>query len=148
MFEAFLSLLLQPLVRYAEFTGRSTRSEFIVAFVSSLFVTAIAWCLDIFFFAFEMKSGNYFHPMVTLLTFILFVPTYALLVRRMHDIGLSGGVLLFMLVGLAISVVLPILAIGIGLAYFVLILMAFFAPGTTGDNQFGENPRFAARGRR
>ncbi len=148
MFEAFLSLLLRPLIRYAEFSGRSTRSEFIVAFFFFLFLSAISWLLDIFVFAFEMKNGEYFHPAVTMLTFILFIPNYSLLVRRMHDMNLSGGVLLWMLIGLAISVVVPILAIGIGLGYFILVVMAFFVPGTSGDNQYGENPRFAGRSKR
>ena len=98
-------------VRYTDFKGRSRRSEYwwvylfnmIVSGVIALLIADLAWIWSL----------------VTL------VPSLALCVRRLHDIGKSGWWILIALVPLVGGI----------------ILLVFTCKDSTEDNQWGPNPK-------
>ncbi|MEZ0242612.1 MAG: DUF805 domain-containing protein [Sphingomonas sp.] len=110
--------------RWADFGGRSSRLEYI-AFIYPIYVAVFAafqalvmvypdrmsrpdWALFGFFGAFLAIS----------------VPVWAITVRRMHDINLPGGILVF-------GAFIP------GLNFLFLILLSLI-PGTNGENNYGD----------
>ena len=106
--------------KYATFSGRAARSEYwwfaLFCFVVSLILTAI----DI-----VLLSSESFLTFDTIFSLAVLVPSIAVGVRRLHDLGRSGWWLLIILIPL----------IGI------LILLYFFVQkGTAGPNEHGPDP--------
>ena len=103
--------------RYSDFTGRSRRSEYwyFVLFnaLVSLPLTALSLGAEI-----EIPS--------LIWTLITFIPSLALSVRRLHDIGKSGWFLLIMFIPL------------IGLIILIVWACTDSQPGT---NEWGPNPK-------
>lgn len=97
--------------RYAEFSGRSRRSEYWWAYLS----TAILGFLIAFFLS----------PVAWIWTLATFIPGLAICVRRLHDIGKSGWTLLLGLIPL----VGPIL------------LIVWYCTDSAPDNEWGPNPK-------
>jgi uncharacterized membrane protein YhaH (DUF805 family) len=137
-----------PLKNYATFSGRARRLEF---WVFLLFVTIVqaagyyydARASDAEPIAAGMGVG------VLLTTALFLVPSVAVGVRRLHDSGRSG---LWMLLGygpMALAnlpmesgtphefVLAGALVMGIGGLFFMMAI-----PGTSGQNQFGPDPRY------
>ena len=106
----------QPLIRYADFNGRSNRTEYWpfqiinVAIRVGLIILAFAvsWWLLVIFVLYGMA---------------VFVPSWALSVRRLHDTGRTGWWLLLHLI-----------------PFGILILAIFYLSGSDGDNQYGPQP--------
>ena len=69
------------------------------------------------------------YGLFTLLSIPITVSSYMLMIRRLHDIGLSGFFVLFALV--------PIVSLG-------FLLYILFKMGTAGDNAYGADPLGAA----
>jgi uncharacterized membrane protein YhaH (DUF805 family) len=106
--------------KYATFSGRAARSEywwfFLFSFVASLILTVI----DIMLFGNESLMS-----IDLIFSLAILVPSIAVGVRRLHDLGRSGWWLLIILIPL----------IGI------LILLFFFVQkGTDGPNEHGADP--------
>lgn len=103
--------------KYADFSGRATRSEY--------------WWFQLFFMlvyiALVILTGTIsemFAVLILVFALGVFIPALAVGVRRLHDIDKSGWWLLLGLVPF----------IGLLLIYFLAIA------GTPGDNRFGPNP--------
>jgi uncharacterized membrane protein YhaH (DUF805 family) len=103
--------------KYADFSGRASRSEF-WWFQLFLFLAYIV------FFVLAAAISEMFVALMGIFALGAFIPTLAANVRRLHDTDKSGWWLLISLVPF----------IGIILLYFLAI------PGTSGDNQFGPEP--------
>ena len=106
--------------KYATFSGRAARSEYwwfaLFSFVASLILTVI----DIMLFGNESLMS-----IDLIFSLAILVPSIAVGVRRLHDLGRSGWWLLIILIPL----------IGI------LILLFFFVQkGTDGPNEHGADP--------
>jgi len=101
--------------KYATFEGRATRSEY---WYFTLFATIsyiIAMVID----------GIIQMPILTILTMLgLVIPSIAVGIRRLHDIGKSGWWYLLALV--------PLIS---------LVLIAFFVMDSKEDNIYGANPK-------
>ena len=98
--------------RYADFSGRSRRSEFWWANLAINLVTyAIAFVLPVLSSVWALAT---------------LVPSIAMCVRRLHDIGKSGWWYLMILV----PIVGPIL------------LIVWFCEDSGPDNQWGRSPKF------
>ena len=124
--------MIMPLVRYADFSGRSRRLEY---WMFTLFL-----CIVIFGFVFLALAmagepvdgeGPSLFAGVGLIIAILFalgifIPSLAVQVRRMHDQGRSGW---WILLGF-----IPYLG---GLIMLVFMLI----PGNKGPNQYGPDPK-------
>ena len=109
------------LKKYAEFNGRSRRSEY---WYFVLISTVISWALmamDYFIW------GNYqLGIMSSLYSLIVLVPSLAVMVRRLHDTGRSGWNVLWLF--------LPLIGA-------ILLLVWLATDGEPGPNQYGLNPK-------
>lgn len=112
---------MQPLHRYAEFHGRSTRLEYwsymLVVWVGAIIGLAILSAISP-----DLGDGA-----MVLAVLVLFIPNWAATVRRLHDINMSGWWILISIFPYVGQLVL-----------FILLLL----PGTNGPNSYGEpSPR-------
>lgn len=149
-----LRLLGHTIRRTFDFGGRAPRAEFIVYVVLSQVAVALiaspaGWFLP-------ESTGDGFR---LALQWTTFVPVMALVVRRLHDFGISGRWSLIMLAVAARTFALDLLTQLAGwqtragvesllayvdwllfLPFIALYLMLMAAPGTRGSNRFGAAP--------
>jgi len=106
-------------VKYVDFDGRAPRSEYWYFVLFTGLLTSLSGYLDseygLTFVEQGITSG--------IINLLIFLPTVAVGVRRLHDIGKSGW-----------WVLLPFTIIGI----FVIIYWA--AQISVDDNEYGKNP--------
>lgn len=130
--------MLMPLKRYADFSGRSRRKEFWLWYLFVMIMYFVLMYLDTVLglggsatgyaqggsVGFNMTGG------VLTLIFMLavLVPNIAVAVRRVHDIGKSGWMVL---IGL------------IPLFGWIYVLYLYVQPGQSGPNQYGPDPKGA-----
>ena len=115
---------LKVLKQYADFNGRARRKEF---WMFTLVNTIISYALLGIFALISNAVGSPEIMFVSYLyTFAILIPSIAVWVRRLHDIGKSGWALLFILIPL----VGPIL----------LIVWAC-KDSDEGTNEYGPNPK-------
>jgi len=112
-------------VKYVDFDGRAPRSEYWYFALFTLLLTSLSGHLDseyglTFTFGKVLSEQGITSGVINLL---IFLPTVAVGVRRLHDIGKSGW-----------WVLLPFTIIGI----FVIIYWA--AQISVDDNEYGKNP--------
>ncbi|MRX64672.1 DUF805 domain-containing protein [Maribacter luteus] len=115
---------LKVLNQYADFNGRARRKEYWMFVLFNVLFAFIAMILDnVLGIAFENIG---YGPIYGLYGLAVFIPGLAVGVRRLHDTGKSGWMLL---VGL-----IPIIG-----AIWLLVLMA--TDGDSGDNKYGQNTK-------
>jgi uncharacterized membrane protein YhaH (DUF805 family) len=123
-----MNYFLDALGKYAVFTGRSRRSEY---WFFILFSCLIAIALGAAGFFVAKLTGGPSTLAVYLVDFfwlLLFIPSLAVSVRRLHDIGMTGW-----------WVLLNFVPVG-GLVLLVL----FCQDSQSGDNKYGPNPKGVA----
>lgn len=148
---------LEPLRRYADFSGRSRRSELALFWLLSIFAgLVVEWGEGAIRLSGAALAPDWFS---TLLAAALLCPWTALSVRRLHDSGRSGW---WLLLGLPVLLVnlwdawlrfenpsavtlearLPFFVmIPLGLALLVLIVL-LLSDDEEGANRYGPNPRY------
>ena len=132
---------------YAVFEGRSTRSEFWWFLLATIIVA--------FFFGVATIPLSFvpyaFYLVVYAFVLVMFTPTLAVIIRRLHDTGRSA----LWSIGFVLSVIYDLagllnapgldavsLPVGIALRVYVIVLIVFVAlPGENGDNRYGAAPR-------
>lgn len=148
---------LEPLRRYADFTGRSRRSELLLFWLLTMLADLLVmWTETAIYLSGSPLDPDWFS---TLVGALLLCPWAALSVRRLHDSGRSGWWLLLALpVALtnlwdfwsrmedpfAVSIqarLPPFLMIPIGLAFLTLIVLLFW-DDEEASNRYGPNPRY------
>lgn len=121
-----LQWALLPLRRYTEFDGRSQRAEYwwFVALLLPVSVPLVIWN------ELSLGSGGAVETvtqgLLAAVVLLLFIPSLAVMVRRLHDQNLSGWFVL--------TSFIPIFG---GLIFLVLMLR----DGTVGANRFGADPK-------
>ncbi len=113
-----------PLKRYADFSGRSRRSEYWFFMLLNIVVYAVLGGLWLM-----MRNnalGSIFMGVLVLYGIGVFIPSLACQIRRFHDQDKSGWFALLNFV--------PYIG---GLIVFVMM----FLEGTKGDNKFGPDPK-------
>lgn len=95
---------------YATFNGRARRSEFWWWIIFEVLLGAVVGILD---------ASPFDGQLSAILRLVLWLPSFAMKVRRLHDVDRSGWWLLI----------------------FPLALYWFCIAGTTGPNRFGADPR-------
>lgn len=109
--------------KYAQFTGRASRGEFwkyvLVVFIINLIFTLLQNLLGALSIAYYIVMG-----LNAIIMLGLLLPSLAVSVRRMHDIGKGGGWIFINLVPLIGSIWFLVLTIKEG----------------EGDNRFGPTP--------
>lgn len=104
---------------YANFSGRARRSEYWYFVLCSMIISIVLS------FVLPLILGFFGLIISMLYSAAVLIPSLAVAVRRLHDIGKSGAFLLLAFV--------PLLNI------WLLILLA--TEGTQGPNQYGEDPK-------
>lgn len=142
-----MRLMFEPFRRYADFSGRSRRSEFwlfiLFQWVVYIGLILIGVAAGISFFDALDTSGidnadtsaiGIFVVLWSLL-FVLFwlgtlIPNLSVAARRMQDQDIPGWVGILLVIGGAV------------LTFPILIMAVFgFIPGTRGPNKFGHDPK-------
>lgn len=89
------------LKKYATFSGRATRSEYWYFVLIYSIIYTILMCIDLAVGTFSqelMDKGTFLGFLSTAYSLVLFLPSLAVTVRRLHDINKSGWWVLFILV--------------------------------------------------
>jgi uncharacterized membrane protein YhaH (DUF805 family) len=115
----FFEAIKAVLTNYAGFTGRSARSEFWWFTLFSFLVSTIFSTLS------GGNSASFFGVLGTVVSLGLLLPSLAVSVRRLHDIGRSGWYVLFALIPL----------VGI-----IILIVWWAREGDPTDNLFGQRP--------
>ena len=103
---------------YFNFNGRARRKEYWMFLLINIIIYFVLFGVDYAMGSFGILAGLY--------SLAMLIPSIAVAIRRMHDIGKSG---LFLLIGL-----IPILG--------ALILIYFLAQeGNQGPNEYGADPK-------
>lgn len=115
---------LHVLKNYAQFNGRARRKEYWMFVLFNIIFAIIAMSLDnLLGFAI---AGIGYGPLYGLYTLAVAIPGLAVAVRRLHDVGKSGWMLLIALIPL------------IGAIWLLVLLVSDSKPG---ENQYGPNPK-------
>ena len=115
---------LKVLKQYADFSGRARRKEYWMFVLSNMIFAIVAMILDnVLGIAME---GIGYGPLYGLYALAMLIPGLAVAVRRLHDVGKSGWMILIALIPL------------IG-AIWLLVLMV--TDSNPGENQYGQNPK-------
>jgi uncharacterized membrane protein YhaH (DUF805 family) len=131
------------LKKYADFSGRASRSEFWYFFAFLIIVNALAGLLGMLLGVGRALPG--------LIGLLLIIPQIAVAVRRLHDIGKGGKELVVPCVMLALvplafafrGILPKIVALGflgLTLLVFANLLTLFLKKGTTVPNRYGAAP--------
>lgn len=129
-----------PLRRYAEFDGRSSRSEYWLFALFQLLVICASAALFFLLGFVTMDEWGGITGIGGLLLAIMglaylglfFIPGIAVAIRRWHDLDQSGWFVLLFIVLNAIPY--------IGVISSIVNLVWFCMPGTSGPNKYGEDP--------
>ncbi len=115
---------LTVLKKYAEFSGRARRTEYWMFVLFNIIFSIVAIILDnVLGTAIESVGYGLFYILYLL---AVLLPSLAVTVRRLHDIGKSGGWIFIALIPLIGSI-------------WLLVLLA--TDSQPGENQYGPNPK-------
>ncbi len=105
------------LSKYATFSGRSRRSEYWYFVLFNLIISFVLAFIDASIGTYDLETRN--GLLGSIYSLALLVPSLAVAVRRMHDLGKSGWYIL-----------IPI---------YNIVLLA--TEGTKGTNEYGPDPK-------
>jgi len=114
--------------RYADFSSRSTRSEYWFFSLFNMLASFLVGMVDGFAGTINFESQFYtgMGTLGNIYVLLVFIPGLAVTVRRLHDTGKSGWAFFIVLI--------PIIG-----SIFLLVWMC--TDSTHGSNRFGENPK-------
>ena len=116
---------LTVLKKYAVFSGRARRKEYWMFVLFNMIFGIVAFGLD--YMLGTAMGGEGTPGIFTILYYLaIFIPSLAVMVRRLHDIGKSGWWFFITLVPL------------VGSIWYFILLVTDSAPG---ENEFGPNPK-------
>jgi len=111
-----MNYFLDAIKKYADFSGRARRKEYWMFYLMYIVLFIVVNIID------SMIGA----PLFTLVfVFGLFVPSLAVLVRRLHDTGRSGWMMLISLIPLVGG----------------FIVLYFLVQDSQEENKFGPNPK-------
>jgi uncharacterized membrane protein YhaH (DUF805 family) len=122
-----MSWYLTALKKYATFEGRARRKEYWMFILFNLVFTFVAIIVDSIITS--GSDGNSFGIFYALYTLAVFLPSLAVMVRRLHDIGKSGWWVFISLI--------PFL----GAIWLFILLISDSQPG---ENPYGLNPKMSS----
>ena len=121
---------IKVLNQYADFEGRARRKEYWMFTLFNIIFIFLAQSIDnligITFDLYGIPLG--FGYVYLLYTLALFIPSLAVVVRRLHDVGKSGWMYLLIFIPL------------IG---FIWLFVLAVTNGDKGDNKYGKDPKEA-----
>lgn len=110
---------LKVLSQYTDFSGRARRKEYWMFVLANFIITLLLGVID-YFIGYKIFEGLY--------SIAILIPSLAVCVRRLHDIGKSG---LWMLICF-----IPVIG-------EIWLIVLFCQDSQYGKNQWGENPKIA-----
>ena len=149
-----MPLILQPLAKFAVFSGRARRTEYWLFSLLQFVVYLVLAVMAITGMAENPAGSLGLFGIMGLLILVFFLPNLAVTVRRLHDSGRSAVWLLLYVPGMlggalegaqmsanhGMPVANPILTLLSGAAnIFLFVLMVL--PGQKGSNRFGPDPK-------
>ena len=119
---------LKVLKQYADFSGRARRKEYWMYILFNLIFMCVAMFLDsVLGTSFDLYGESIGYGWIYLIySLAILIPSFAVCVRRLHDIGKSGWALLMGLI--------PIVG-------GIILLVWFCKDSQVGENRFGANPK-------
>ncbi len=120
-----MNYYLDVLKKYAEFTGRARRKEYWMFVLFNIIISIVLGRIDAMLGTVNSLGVGYIGGLYSL---VVFIPGIAVGVRRLHDIGKSGWMLLVAFI--------PI----VGVIWLIVLLATDSTPG---ENQYGPNPKEA-----
>jgi uncharacterized membrane protein YhaH (DUF805 family) len=119
-----MDYFISALKNYATFTGRARRSEYWFFSLFYMIFAVVAITLDNLFGI--TIEGLFYGPLYFILIFAMIVPSLAVAVRRLHDVGKSGWFYFIILIPF------------IGAVWFLVLASTDSQPGR---NKYGQNPK-------
>jgi uncharacterized membrane protein YhaH (DUF805 family) len=116
--------MMQPLKKFADFSGRARRMEYWMYFVGYMGAVIVASILDGILGMSGMIGGVY-GPLSMIVMLGSIIPSIACGVRRLHDRDMSGWWYLVVFTGIGA----------------IVLLVFFLLEGTQGPNRFGPDPK-------
>ncbi|MBL7471409.1 DUF805 domain-containing protein [Robertkochia sediminum] len=110
--------------QYADFSGRAGRTEFWMFFVINKILIFLALMID--HVVGTSSPDNLYGVFSVLYLLAVFIPALAVRVRRLHDVGESGWMLL---IG-----VIPVIGT-------IWLFVLYITKGHSGTNKWGPNPK-------
>ena len=123
-----MNYFLEALGKYAVFSGRARRSEYWYFVLFSCLIAFVLLALGLSVAKAANGPPTLAGYLVDLFSLLVFLPSLAVSVRRLHDIGMNGWWVLLNLVPLG----------GLVLIYF------FCQDSQSGPNVYGPNPKETA----
>lgn len=120
-----MNYFLDALGKYAVFTGRARRSEYWFFVLFSCLIVIALGAAGLYVAKLTGGPPTLAEYLVDFFSLLIFIPSLAVSVRRLHDIGMNGW-----------WVVLNFVPLG-GLVLIVL----FCQDSQSGDNSYGPNPK-------
>ena len=114
---------LKVLKQYADFNGRARRKEYWMFVLFNVIISIVLTFIDL---AIGTSTGTGSGMLGSLYSLAVLIPGIAVGVRRLHDIGKSGWMLLVVLIPL------------IGAIWLIVL---FARDGDPGENEYGPNPK-------
>ncbi len=126
---------LKALGKYFVFSGRARRKEFwlyvLFTFIFYVVVLAVEDLIDSESFFEKLGFDGHILPAINIFTIyfhIILIPSLAVSVRRLHDIGKSGWI--------ALILIIPVVNF--------LVIYYMCIPGFKGENEYGLDPKAIA----
>ena len=122
---------LKALRQYFDFKGRARRREFWMFTLINIIIEILLSLSGV-----EFLSGLY--------SLFVFIPSIAVSVRRLHDVGISGMWLilfLFPAIALVIPVVGPIIVLLLWVLLIIFFIWYLIMDGEPEPNKWGESPK-------
>ncbi len=116
---SFMDAIKSVFTQYAGFSGRARRSEY---WYFVLFNAVVSGVLS----GIAQSQGGIFTALSTVYSLGVLIPSIAVCIRRLHDIGKSGWYLLFILIPLVGAIIL---------------IVWYCKDSMPGENQYGPNPK-------
>ena len=137
-----MNLLLRPWRHYADFRGRSRRLEYGL-FLAIFYIVAIggAQLAEAFSVARGVPGSRHVPPFIlvpyTLFILAAIVPHVTVIVRRLHDLGISGWWLMIVFLPVFVG---PVRVLATALIWLLSIVIAF-VPKLQRADRYGPDPR-------
>lgn len=138
-----MNWMLLPFRRFADFKGRSRRTEFWLFTLLATALLLIAHYLD----GGRSDTVAGMGPAEVLVSALLTIPSIAVTMRRLHDTGRSGLWALLFYGPYVVALVIPqdqVPVLGAAAALLIggaILLVLLVLPGERGENRFGPDPK-------
>ena len=146
--------MVEPLKKYATFSGRARRKEYWWFQLFAILATLLAFAADVMINGLDAMIAGATGYVEALLSLALLLPSLAVSVRRLHDTDRRGWWLLMPIVpALVLGGAIGAMVAGVDGAYklalaaalllgivSVLLIVWYCSRGTIGENRFGPDP--------